>query len=105
MENSNNIQPAEHEEVHIVPYKDHFSTLVGLAILTIMTMAVSVFGADLYTLSILTALTIATTKSLVVMLYFMHLKYDRKIYRVMFGVVILLFLAFIVLTLSDYVSR
>ncbi len=92
-------------DVHIVSYREHFGTLAGLIILTIMTVTVSVFGANLYTLSVMTALAIATTKAMVVMLYFMHLKYDPKIYRYMFGVVILLFLVFIVLTLIDYIGR
>lgn len=86
-------------------YKEHASTFLGLLLLTIMTVTVSVYGADLYTLTVLTALTIASTKATVVALYFMHLKYDPKIYRVMIGVVLLLFLVFVGLTLSDYIIR
>jgi cytochrome c oxidase subunit 4 len=96
---------AHAQAVHIVSYREHFGTLIGLILLTIMTVTVSVFGADLYTLSVLTALAIATTKAFVVMLYFMHLKYDPKIYQVMFGIVGLLFIVFVVLTLIDYVGR
>jgi cytochrome c oxidase subunit 4 len=70
-----------------------------------MTVTVSVFGADLYTLTVLTALLIASTKAIVVALYFMHLKYDPKIYRIMLGVVLLLFAVFITLTLIDYLIR
>jgi cytochrome c oxidase subunit 4 len=102
---ANNNHSSEDQHVHIVSYREHFGTLVGLIILTIMTVTVSVFGANLYTLSVLTALTIATTKAMVVMLFFMHLKYDLKIYRFMFGVVMLLFIVFIVLTLIDYIGR
>jgi cytochrome c oxidase subunit IV len=91
--------------VHIVSYKEHASTFLGLILLTIMTVTVSVFGADLYTLTVLTALTIASTKAIVVALYFMHLKYDPKIYRFMIGVVLLLFAVFTVLTLIDYMIR
>jgi cytochrome c oxidase subunit IV len=91
--------------VHIVSYKDHASTFLGLILLTIMTVTVSVFGADLYTLTVLTALAIASTKAVVVALYFMHLKYDPKIYRAMIGVVLLLFVVFAVLTLIDYLIR
>ena len=101
-----NIQAQEHDhEVHIVSYMEHFGTWVGLIILTIMTVTVSVYGADIYTLSVLTALVIATTKALVVAFYFMHLKYDPKIYQIMIAVVLVLFLAFVVLTLIDYVVR
>ena len=91
--------------VHIVSYKDHASTFLGLILLTIMTVTVSVFGADLYTLTVLTALAIASAKAVVVALYFMHLKYDPKIYRAMMGVVLLLFIVFAVLTLIDYLIR
>ena len=91
--------------VHIVSYKEHASTFIGLVLLTIMTVTVSVFGAEIYTLSVLTALTIASTKAVVVALYFMHLKYDPKIYRFMMGVVLLLFVIFAVLTLVDYLAR
>ena len=92
-------------DVHIVSYKDHASTFLGLVLLTIMTVTVSVFGADLYTLTVMTALAIASTKAMVVAFYFMHLKYDPKIYRVMLGIVLILFLVFIVLTLVDYMIR
>lgn len=90
---------------HITPYIDHVRTWAGLVLLTIMTVTVSVYGADLYTLTVLTALTIATTKALVVAFYFMHLKYDPKIYRVMLGITLWLFIVFVVLTLIDYLSR
>jgi cytochrome c oxidase subunit 4 len=94
----------EHD-VHIVSYKEHASTFVGLILLTIMTVTVSVFGADLYTLTVLTALAIASAKAIVVALFFMHLKYDPKMYKVMIGVVLLLFIVFAVLTLIDYLVR
>jgi len=98
-------ESAPAHDVHIVTYKEHASTYLSLIMLTIMTVTVSVFGADLYTLTVLTALAIASTKAVVVALYFMHLKYDPKIYRAMIGVVILLFLVFAALTLIDYLIR
>lgn len=106
------MNPSNHDKnteqsahVHIVSYREHASTFMGLILLTIMTVTVSVFGADLYTLSVLTALTIASAKATVVGLYFMHLKYDPKMYKIMMGVVLLLFVVFIVLTLIDYLIR
>jgi cytochrome c oxidase subunit IV len=103
--NEHNSTSTQAHDVHIVSYKDHASTFLGLVLLTIMTVTVSVFGADLYTLTVLTALTIASTKAILVALYFMHLKYDPKIYRIMIGVVLLLFVVFATLTLVDYVIR
>ena len=96
---------AKAQEVHIVSYKDHASTFLALVLLTIMTVTISVYGSDLYTLSVLTVLTIASTKATVVAWYFMHLKYEPKIFRVMIGVVLLLFIVFAVLTLVDYAVR
>ncbi|MCK9400090.1 MAG: cytochrome C oxidase subunit IV family protein [Bacteroidales bacterium] len=99
-------KPSSHaHEVHITSYKDHASTFLGLVLLTIMTVTVSVFGADLYTLTVLTALAIASTKAIVVALNFMHLKHDPKIFRAMIGIVLLLFIVFAVLTLVDYMIR
>jgi cytochrome c oxidase subunit 4 len=105
MSSSNDQHHSTDHEVHIVSYREHASTFAGLILLTIMTVTVSVFGADIYTLSVLTALTIASAKAVVVALYFMHLKYDPKIYRIMLGVVLVLFIVFIVLTLIDYLIR
>ena len=103
--NEHNSTSDHAHEVHIVSYRDHASTFLGLVLLTIMTVTVSVFGADLYTLTVLTALAIASTKAIVVALYFMHLKYDPKIYRAMIGVVLILFIVFATLTLIDYLIR
>jgi cytochrome c oxidase subunit 4 len=104
MSNQDKHSPQVHD-VHIVSYREHASTFLSLILLTIMTVTVSVFGADLYTLTVLTALVIASTKAIVVALYFMHLKHDPKIYRYMIGVVMLLFGVFSALTLIDYLIR
>ena len=88
-----------------VSYKEHFGTWVGLLILTLMTVAVSVTNASLTMLTVMTALTIATTKSILVAYYYMHLKFDKKIYRRMLWVVMGLFISFMLLTIIDYLTR
>ena len=65
------------EKQHIVSYKEHFGTWAGLIILTIMTVAVSVVNAKLLTLTVITALTIATTKAILVSYWYMHLKFEN----------------------------
>jgi cytochrome c oxidase subunit 4 len=92
-------------EPHISSYHDLFGVWAALITLTIMTVTVSVYGADIYTMSVLTALLIASTKVLVVAFYFMHLKYDAKIYRIMIALVLVLFTSFLVLTIIDYITR
>lgn len=100
-----NTSNSQTHDVHIVSYKEHVSTFLALVLLTIMTVTISVYGADLYTLTVLTALTIASTKATVVGWYFMHLKYEPRIFLVMIAAVLILFISFAVLTLVDYAVR
>lgn len=90
---------------HITSYSEHFGTLISLLLLTAMTVSISVFGADLSTLTVATALFIASIKALVVAYYFMHLKYDPKIYRIMIIIVIALFILFLIMLIFDYLTR
>jgi cytochrome c oxidase subunit IV len=101
----NNHAGTHSHATHIVSYREHASTFLGLILLTVMTVTVSVFGADLYMLTVLTALTIASAKAIVVALYFMHLKYDPKIFKFMLAIVVILFIVFIVLAMVDYALR
>jgi cytochrome c oxidase subunit 4 len=95
----------EENHQHIVSYKEHFGTWIGLLILTSMTVAVSVTNASLTMLTVMTAMTIATTKAILVAYYYMHLKFDKKIYRTMLWVVMGLFVSFMLLTIIDYLTR
>ena len=63
------------------------------------------FGADLNTLTVATALFIASVKALIVAYYFMHLKYDPKLYRIMIMVVLALFTVFLIMLTIDYLTR
>ncbi len=103
IQNAENIKEKEHH--HISSYKEHFSTLMALLLLTVITVAISVFGADLRTMSVFTALLIATVKVIVVSYYFMHLKYDKKIYTWLVMIVAILFISFAVLTIIEYLNR
>lgn len=96
---------SEKEHLHITPYKEHVSTWLALILLTFMTVAISVFGAELRTLSVATAMLIATVKATAVGYYFMHLKYDPKIYKVMMATVLALFVFFMIMLTIDYLTR
>ena len=94
----------QHEE-HISSYAELFGTWVALIILTFMTVFISVFGSGLQTLTVAMALLIASVKATVVGLYFMHLKYDKKMYRLMMMVVMALFTFFLFMVILDYLTR
>lgn len=93
------------EQEHISSYREHFGTWMGLIVLTIMTVFVSTFGADLKSLTVLTAMLIATAKALAVALYFMHLKYEPRIYRAWIIVVMALFAFFLIMVILDFITR
>jgi len=93
------------EHQHISSYRELFGTWAALILLTLMTVFISVFGADLRTLTVATALLIATVKALAVALYFMHLKYEARIYKAWMIVVMSLFIFFLVMVVLDYLTR
>lgn len=97
--------PGDPEEHHIVSFKFNIGIWLGLILLTVMTVLVSVMGISLVAFSVVTALLIATAKAVVVANYFMHLKYDNKVLKILFGVTMLLFIVFIGFTAIDYITR
>ena len=68
---------------HIVPFKIYFNVLMSLLILTVLTVVVAQIDFGIF--NVFLAFLIATVKAGLVLLYFMHLKYDDKIYWVVFG--------------------
>lgn len=99
--NTDNNQPQE----HISSYSEHFGTWIALCMLTLMTVFVSAFGADLRTLTVATAMLIATVKALTVALYFMHIKYEPKVYKVWLIIVMSLFVFFLFMVILDFITR
>lgn len=65
---------------HVVPMKTFVNVYWALVVLTVLTVVTAKY-IDLGAFAILTAFGIATAKGFLVMAYFMHLKYDEKIYR------------------------
>ena len=105
MKNHSDDDAVKAHETHIVSYKDHFSTLAALLLLTVLTVSISVFGANLRTLTVATAMLIATVKVIMVAYYFMHLKFDKKIYTWLVLIVVVLFASFLILTSIEYLNR
>jgi len=103
MENTQHDHAAEGP--HISSYRELTGVWVGLIILTLMTVFISTFGAELRTLTVATAMLIATVKALAVGFYFMHLKYEPQIYRVMMLIVLALFTFFLIMVFLDYFTR
>jgi cytochrome c oxidase subunit 4 len=94
---------AEHHEgqnVHGSSYGQLLLIWFGLLALTGLTVALA--GINLGRWIILTALTIASIKTLLVLNVFMHLKFEEKVFRIFVGVAVLTLTIFVVLTFFDY---
>ena len=88
---------------HIVPFKTYFNVILALMGLTIVTVLISLVDFGVFNLII--SMGIATLKAALVLMYFMHLKYDDKTYLIIFLVGIF-FVAIIFLFSSfDIVTR
>ena len=92
----------EHKQ-HISSYYSLGTILVVLLILTALTVEAA--GLKLGPLSVFAALIIASIKGTTVLTYFMHLKYDKPVFRIMVGGVFILFAFIIGITFIDYVFR
>jgi cytochrome c oxidase subunit 4 len=90
-------------ETHIQPVKLYLGIAVALLILTITTAVVAQIPLGPYNLVV--AIAIATTKALLVALFFMHLFYDSKFYLVIFSMAIIFLGLFIILTMFDTMRR
>jgi cytochrome c oxidase subunit 4 len=94
------LQNHEEHTQHVVSYGQYILVWLGLLALTCLTVALA--GIDLGRWVILTALVIASVKSLLVMNTFMHLKFEERIFRFFVLVALATFIIFISLTFFDY---
>lgn len=85
---------------HVVSYGTYFIVWLGLVSLTAITVAVA--GINLRGLTLITALTIASIKSLLVLTIFMHLKFEDKTFKVFVSIAFLTLIIFLVMTFFDY---
>jgi cytochrome c oxidase subunit 4 len=79
--------------------------LTWFALLVFTAITVAVAGMQLGKLSVLTALVIASIKATIVLYFFMHLKYERPLYKTMFFVSIGALTIFIGITFFDVLFR
>jgi cytochrome c oxidase subunit 4 len=88
---------------HIVGPRIYVAILFALLLGTALTVWASF--VDLGVWNPVIALAIATTKAVLVVLYFMHVRYSSKLTMLTVGAGIFMFLTLVSLTLADYMSR
>ncbi|RKE03655.1 cytochrome C oxidase subunit IV family protein [Marinifilum flexuosum] len=91
------------QHTHIVKYKTYVYVLIVLLFMTFVSVAVTEIDLGPYTVTM--ALLLASIKSVLVLLIFMHLKFDKKFYGIMVASVFLLLACVIVITFMDYLYR
>jgi len=88
---------------HIVPIKTYTIVLIALLVLTATTCAVSFI--DMGKMNAVVAVAIAFAKASLVALIFMHLRYSRRLMRVVAAAGLFWLGILIALTMSDYLTR
>jgi cytochrome c oxidase subunit 4 len=88
---------------HIVPLRVYLRVGAALLFLTAVTVAVSRF--DFGEFNLIVAMSIAALKGMLVVLIFMHLKYDNKFYMIIFTTALIFLSVFIILTMMDTQTR
>lgn len=107
MENSNTLTAEqEHhgeDELHIVPDRTQWNVFVALICLT----AATVFASVRYPgpIGIGTALVVTPLKGALILMYFMHLKFEKPLFMIMFLVALSILALTMGLTIVDYLFR
>ena len=81
----------------------YYRIFAALLMLTLLTVGVAYL--DLGVLNTVIALTIATGKALLVVLFFMHVRYSSRLTWVVVSASVFWLLLLLVFTLSDYLTR
>ena len=88
---------------HLIAPSIYVKVWAALVMLTFITVGVSYL--DMKKFVIFTVMLIAAVKGSLVVLYFMHIRFEKRIYAIMISVVMVVYAVFIFLTFSDYYYR
>lgn len=91
------------DKPHVLPDGLFVMVWVGLLVLTAITVGGSVFFPG--KIGILVAMVVTPIKATLILMYFMHLKYEKKGFVAMFLVAVGILGTFIGLTFFDYLLR
>ncbi len=98
-----NVLDPEHSDHHIVQPLTYIFVFAGLLVGTLITVLAAY--VDMGVLNPVIALAIACTKAVIVILFFMHVKYQSRLIKMTVGAGFFTFLVLITMTLCDYISR
>jgi len=90
---------------HIISLRTNFIVFGTLMALLVLTVAAAVLIDAGPSVEVPIALTIAIVKAVIIMMYFMHLKFSNKLTWLFAGASTLWLVIFVVFTLADFLSR
>ena len=93
---------SEHE-THIVSYKSNVLIWIDLLIMTFVTIEIAQF--NFHDLTVVIALLVASIKTYLVGYFFMHLKFENKMFRIFVGIMAFVFISFMAILFFDYSYR
>ena len=95
-------EPTHHAE-HIVGPKVYGIIFALLMLFTALTVGASYI--DMYAFNAVVALAIACIKAVLVILFFMHVKYSSRLTKLTVAAGFFTFVVLITMTMTDYISR
>jgi cytochrome c oxidase subunit IV len=95
--------PAHEGHAHIVPLGTYLAVFAALMVLTVLTVAAS--RVDLGVFNTPVALAIAVAKALLVILFFMHVKYSPRLIALCLAAAFFWLFHMLAGTAADYISR
>jgi cytochrome c oxidase subunit 4 len=98
-----NVTNPEHAEHHIVTPVQYCIVFGALLLGTLLTVLAA--EVDLHVFNPVIALAIACTKAVIVILFFMHVKYQSNLIKITVASGFFTFIVLITMTLCDYMSR
>lgn len=98
-----NVTNPQHADHHIISPLQYSYIFGALLVMTLVTVGAAYI--DLKWANPVIALAIASFKAVLVILFFMHAKYQSRLIKMTIGSGFFVFLVLIVMTMSDYMSR
>ena len=90
-------------ELHVIPVRTNLIVFGALMFLLVLTIGVAYI--DLGPLGIPIALSIAMTKAVIIMMYFMHVRFSPRLIAIFAASALVWLGILLALSLSDYLSR
>ncbi len=90
-------------EHHVIPIRTYLLIFAALFVLLILTVLASLIDIGIF--NIVLAMTIAIVKAVLIILYFMHVRYSSRLTWLFAGAGFLWLAILLGLTMADYIGR